>query len=114
MGLSKVLNNYQGMGFDIGYWKISDISFSIENKNVSVSLCGYSNQANKNAGEVSRASASLNFDQDNYPFTLAEMNKANNNPIKIIYNLIKLGGDTLKVRVRRFGEFDLSDAISDE
>ncbi len=85
MALQKSLE-YQRTGFMCNYWKIGECKLESNSTNGSVTLLGYKDKDARDAGKAPVESKQYSF--GGY-YTLTEMDKSDNNVLKMSYAAIK-------------------------
>jgi len=85
MALQKELE-FQRSGFMCTYWKIGEVSLESNSANGKVLLNGYKDQTSREAGKSPVETRQYSF--GGY-YTLTEMDKAENNVLKMSYSAIK-------------------------
>lgn len=108
MGIKKLLANFNNMGFDIEYWRISSIFIDRDKNILTAALKGYSNKINRDSGEKNRATANLQLIEDDFPADVNSQQIAGNDIYKLIYQKMS-NKKTGTAIVSGYGKFNLSD-----
>lgn len=101
-----IISRYDGSTLVNGYWRVIGINRNIGTGDSHVVMAGYVNKAARDAGSQPIDSRSFDYNKDNNPFVLAELDKVGVNAVKIAYDTIKAATTTDENGVVTPGEFN--------
>jgi len=113
MGITKTLTNWNNENRNVSYWRISGVNIVKDTPFVDISILGYTNKTDRDAGYKPITHANISLSGDDFPLGISAQEVEGKNTYNLAYAKIHDSANTGTARVHKYGSFDLHDGTPD-